>query len=391
MKTLPEPLQVRAPVILAVDDQEPNIRLVGTVLSAAGYDVIPALNGKQALARSAARTPDLVLLDMRMPGMDGFEVAEELRRNPATAKVPVIFLTAASERESLVRAFSSGAVDYIVKPFVAEELTARVRAHVGLKLARDHLERVAREREEIVALVAHDLKNPLSSIRFSTQLLRRASADSERAERLIGSIAQSADRGLAQIQRYLSKREDVELRRNMSLSAVRLDDALRYACDRFSVQAEARAISLDCENFADVSVMADVDALAHVLDNLISNALKHSPEQTSVAVLMGGGSAGNARIAVLDRGPGVSKERQQQLFRRFVRLGDGEQAQPESTGLGLALAKQDVEQMGGSLWYEDRPEGGAAFILELPLAERVAEQGNAASMPATDGECGDCE
>jgi len=371
MKHLPAPLQLKPPVILAVDDQEPNIRLVGTVLSGAGYDVIPALNGKQALARSAARTPDLVLLDMRMPGMDGFEVAEKLRANPATAKVPVIFLTAASERESLVRAFSSGAVDYIVKPFVAEELTARVRAHVGLKLARDHLERVAREREEIIALVAHDLKNPFSSIRFSTQLLRRAMPDTERAQKLIASIAQSAERGLQQIKRYLDKREDVELRRQLSLSPVRLDQALSQACERFAVQAESRGTTLLCPDPPAISVMADREALAQVLDNLISNAIKHSPENAQVEILIGDGSTGNARVAVLDRGPGVDKTRQQQLFRRFARLGDQPAQAAESTGLGLALAKQDVEQMGGTLWYEDRPEGGAAFMLELAVAERI--------------------
>jgi signal transduction histidine kinase len=377
-------LRIRTPVILAVDDQEPNIRLVGSILTQSGYEVIPAFNAEQALSRAAVRTPDLILLDMRMPGMDGFAIAERLRNDPRTRSVPVIFLTAAAEREHLVRAFAAGAVDYLTKPFVAEELIARVRAHVELKLARDHLERVAREREEIAALVAHDLKNPLSSIRFSAELLRSGDVSAERAARLIDAIHAAAGNGLAFIQKYLDKRADIELRRRLELVTVRLDDALHYACKRFSVQAEVRGIVFDCQNFVDASVIADPHALAHVLDNLISNALRYSPAGSQVGVVMGGGAAGRARIAVLDSGPGVSPRQQRQLFQRFVRLDAGAaEGNAESSGLGLALAKQDVEQMQGELWYEDRPGGGAAFILELPLATASeAAQGDVPMPPA---------
>lgn len=385
MKHLHPILQIRTPVILAVDDQEPNIRLVGAILTQSGYEVIPAFDGEQALARAAVRTPDLILLDMRMPGLDGFAVVERLRSDPRTRDVPVIFLTAAAEREHLVKAFAAGAVDYLTKPFVAEELIARVRAHIELKLARDHLQRVAREREEIAALVAHDLKNPLSSIRFSAQLMRSGEGGAERAGRLIDVILAAADNGLAFIQKYLDKRADFELRRRMELATVRLDDALHYACKRFSVQAEVRGIDFDCQNFVDASVIADPNALAHVLDNLISNALRYSPAGSAVAIVMGVGSAGRARIAVLDSGPGVSAAQRRQLFQRFTRLDAGTaDTRGESSGLGLALAKQDVEQMQGELWYEDRPGGGAVFILELPLATTTeAEQGDT-PMPPTD-------
>jgi signal transduction histidine kinase len=385
MKHLHPIQQIRTPVILAVDDQEPNIRLVGAILTQSGYEVIPAFDGEQALARAAVRTPDLILLDMRMPGLDGFAVVERLRSDPRTRDVPVIFLTAAAEREHLVKAFAAGAVDYLTKPFVAEELIARVRAHIELKLARDHLQRVAREREEIAALVAHDLKNPLSSIRFSAQLMRSGEGGAERAGRLIDVILAAADNGLAFIQKYLDKRADFELRRRLELATVRLDDALHYACKRFSVQAEVRGIDFDCQNFVDASVIADPNALAHVLDNLISNALRYSPAGSAVAIVMGVGSAGRARIAVLDSGPGVSAAQRRQLFQRFTRLDAGTaDTRGESSGLGLALAKQDVEQMQGELWYEDRPGGGAVFILELPLATPAqAEQGDT-PMPPTD-------
>lgn len=126
-------------VIFVVDDQASNIEVVTALLERANYEVVPALSGEEVLEHCLRRTPSLVLLDMRMPVMDGFEVCEHLRANPRTADVPIIFLTAARERESVIQGFQHGAVDYVTKPFVAEELLARVKTHVELKRARDHL------------------------------------------------------------------------------------------------------------------------------------------------------------------------------------------------------------------------------------------------------------
>ena len=157
--------------ILVVDDQDINRRVVATLLTRQGYDVISADSGKQGISQARQYQPDLVLLDMMMPGMDGFELLGHFKQDAALRRLPVVFLTAAHDRELLVRAFDSGAVDYVTKPFMPEELLARVSAHVGLKQARDRLERVARERQELVTLVAHDLKNPLSSVLFASDVL----------------------------------------------------------------------------------------------------------------------------------------------------------------------------------------------------------------------------
>lgn len=363
----------RDPVVLVVDDQEPNLRLVGTVLTQAGYEVLPALNGEQALARVRARVPDVALLDMLMPGMDGFALAERLRADPRTASVPIIFLTAAHERERLVRAFESGAVDYVTKPFVAEELIARVRTHLELKLARDHLARVAREREELAALVAHDLKNPLSSIRFAAELLARDEPTPERIRQLTDVVLTSTDKALSVIKRYLEQRAEGELLRRFQRVPLRLDEALAQSLARFEVHARAKGISLIALELTPTLALADPGVVAHVTDNLLSNALKYSPPGGEVAVASGRGAPGMARGLVLDRGPGVSRADQQQLFQRFVRLAARPTGAESSSGLGLALAKQDVTQMGGDLWYEDRPGGGAVFAFDLPLAPALME------------------
>ncbi|RZA15522.1 MAG: response regulator, partial [Lysobacteraceae bacterium] len=169
--------------ILVVDDQAANVRVVSSLLERHGYTVVTAVNGPDALRVADEHTPDLILLDMMMPGMDGFEQLATLREQPAFRPVPAVFLTAAQDRDLLLRAFDAGAVDYVTKPFMPEELLARVQAHLGLKLTRDRLERVARERQELVNLVAHDLKNPLTSVLFASEMLELPDCKPERVPR----------------------------------------------------------------------------------------------------------------------------------------------------------------------------------------------------------------
>ncbi|MGC4073421.1 MAG: response regulator [Nibricoccus sp.] len=159
-------------VVLVVDDIQRNVQLVGATLTREGYEVLFATSGEQALERLQARQPDLVLLDLMMPGMDGMEVCRRIKRDPRTVTLPVIFLTAANEAELAAKALSEGAVDFINKPFNTAELLARVRTHVDLKRTRDELQRIIAQKNELMSAVAHDLKNPISSVRFSAFMLR---------------------------------------------------------------------------------------------------------------------------------------------------------------------------------------------------------------------------
>src|SRR5690606_4461519 len=189
--------------ILVVDDQPANLRAASALLTRHGYDVRTAGYGEEALQMAAGQVPDLLLLDMMMPGMDGFELLARVKDHPELRKLPAIFLTAAQDRDMLLRAFEAGAVDYVTKPFIPEELLARVTAHIGLKLTRDRLERVAHQRQELVNLVAHDLKNPLSSVLFASDVLRNAGCKPERIPRYLEMIHESVGDALGYIRRYL--------------------------------------------------------------------------------------------------------------------------------------------------------------------------------------------
>lgn len=361
-----------AGTILVVDDQAANVRVVGAMLTRYGYTVVPAISGPEALAAVAEQSPDLILLDMMMPGMDGFELLAALRQLPALKAVPAVFLTAAQDRDLLLRAFDAGAVDYVTKPFMPEELLARVSAHVGLKLTRDRLERVARERQELVNLVAHDLKNPLSSVLFASDMLLQSACKPERVPRYLEMIHESAGDAIGYIRSYLETQAEAAgnaHRVGTAGAASCLRETLEWLRLRYELQLEARGMRLLVNAPADsgrVAISAQV--LRQVAENLISNAMKYAAAGGELEIVLRLSAPGFWQLVMQDRGAGIPASKQRELFKPFRRLSETIQADDLSSGLGLSLAKQIIANAGGQLWYEDREGGGARFIIELPQA-----------------------
>lgn len=353
------------PVVLVIDDQAVNLRLVGALLGQSGYDVLSALDGAEGLALAESARPDLVLLDMRMPGLDGFEVLRQLRQAPATAHLPIIFLTADDDRENLIRAFSAGVNDYVTKPFVGRELLARVRTHVDLKKSRDALSRFAREKQEMAELVVHDLRNYFASILFATDLQCAAPGTEAEVVRLAVAIRSSADAGMLFLQAMLEQQQ--QQANGIQFEPLPVRQLAWDVMELMAGAARTKKITLDLLDQEIVVVTGLRPGVTHVLQNLLSNAIKYSPPGSRVGIhAHNHGKCG--RIQVMDRGPGISDSDQERLFQRFVRLSSVPTAGESSTGLGLALAKQQARAMGGDLWFDSRDGGGSIFTLELPLA-----------------------
>jgi signal transduction histidine kinase len=356
--------------ILVVDDQPANLRVVGALLSRSGYEVLTAGNAQDALVLALEHVPDLLLLDMLMPGMDGFALLAEIKQHPPLQAVPTVFLTAAHDREMLLRAFDSGAVDYVTKPFMPEELLARVNAHIGLKLARDRLARLAHERQELVNLVAHDLKNPLSSVLFASDVLLQGGCRPERVPRYLEMIHASANDALGYIRRYLeSQAEAIAQRRRQEHSrvAVPLREVHDWLVERYELQLEQRGMRL-VSSLPDPCGVVAIDGLVlrQVAENLVTNAMKYAHGGGELALEVRPGAPGYWQLRVQDRGAGIPASQQRELFKPFVRLRDD--GDTTSSGLGLSLARQIIGNAGGQLWYEDREGGGARFVIELPEA-----------------------
>lgn len=350
--------------ILVVVDQPADTHGSGELLARNGYDVQLAASPGQALGLAQAHAPDLVLLDLAMPGDAGSTLLAELKRQPGFGRVPVLFL-AEHDRDLLLRAFAAGAVDFVARPYQPEELLARVGAHVKLKLALDRLERFGREREELVSLVAHDLKNPLSTILFASDMLRTGACKPERVPRYLQTIHESAQDAIAYIGRYLETQQAQSARPPREASTS-LQDAAGWLVHRYELQLEGHGMRLSATGL-DPAARVAVDALVlrQVLENLVSNALKYAPG-SDLELSVHAGAPGHWRVQLDDRGPGIPPARRRDLFKPFVRLQDDKD--DLSSGLGLSLARRIVSQAGGQLWYEDREGGGARFVIELPEA-----------------------
>jgi two-component system, sensor histidine kinase and response regulator len=302
---------------------------------------------------------------MRMPGLNGFQVLKALQENASTRDVPVIFLTGDVERESLTRAFGAGAVDYITKPFMPDELLLRVRTHIELKQSRDALRRIASEKQSLAETVAHDLRNYFANILFAADMLREPGMSEESRLRLVDSICASGDSGVLFLQALLDQ-QSAQAQAN-AMEPLSASELLRQAVDLLKRQALSKSIRIDIQHGDPMLLLGHRTGVLHVLQNLLSNALKYSPPGSDI-LLCAVQVDQRGRLSVLDRGPGISEPDRARLFQRYVSLSARPTQGESSTGLGLALARQRARSMGGDIWHTEREGGGSVFTFDMPLA-----------------------
>ena len=353
--------------ILVVDDQPANVQIVGVVLGNLGYEIIPASDGATALKRVALRLPDLILLDMLMPGMGGCEVCEQLQANPDWKHIPVIFLSAADDKDLIVRALDSGGVDYITKPFNHAELISRVKTHLALKTARDQLKQLAEDKDELLGILAHDLKNYLGGINMSAELMggQIERYKDDRITKLVNNMIRSSASAMAFVKEFLAN-STADHGLTLKSTPVDLKDIAIAVVEQYQEAAKRKDIIIQTDFPAeDIRVLADLSALDQVLDNLVSNALKFSPPDKQIYVTLR--LVGNhAECVVRDEGPGFSAEDKTRMFRRYGRLSARPTGGEPSTGLGLSIVRKLVLGMGGELLFESNPNEGAIFTIRLP-------------------------
>ncbi|MBI2924386.1 MAG: hybrid sensor histidine kinase/response regulator [Verrucomicrobia bacterium] len=371
--TLPPPHES---LILIVDDVQQNIQVVGTMLREAGYSIMPATSGAAALQRVQKKLPDLILLDLMMPELDGLEVCRRLKAEASTQNIPVIFLTASNEMSHLVQGLQAGAVDYVTKPFNPPELLARVRTHLELKHSRDMIVRYSQqlahlnnEKNEFMGIVAHDLRSPLGAIKgFAELILEEGQIPREELEDFTRRIRDTAQRMAEMVQNLLDANRIERGEMKVSLAPCELSQLLRAVVQSYQPRAAAKQQSILLDDSAGpATVMADRNVTVQVLENLVSNAIKYSPSGKNIYARLRV-VEGAARCEVQDEGPGLSAEDQQKLFGKFARLSAKPTGGEHATGLGLSIVKRLVEAMNGRVWCESEPGRGATFIVELPAA-----------------------
>jgi two-component system, sensor histidine kinase and response regulator len=352
--------------ILIVDDTPANLGVLVETLGAANYRVMVAEDGEEALAQTVQTEPDLILLDVMMPGIDGFETCRRLKAREGTRDVPVLFMTALNETADKVKAFAAGGVDYITKPIEHEEALARVRTHLALRRLRKELETQLALKERFMRMAGHDLRSPLCLILMAAELGRRQAArpGTPPPVKYLDNIAESATQMRRIIDTFL------ELRMPSGNGAAKGTVDLNLLGDAVIRQhapaAERKQITLAAE-LAPTLPLARCDAVLayQAFANLTSNALKFTPPSGSVT-LRTRAAGDRVRVEVHDTGPGVPAAERDQLFREHSRLSPRPTGGEESHGLGLSIVKHLIESQSGAVGAEFPNGSGSIFWFEVP-------------------------
>lgn len=374
----------KSSIILIVDDTQHNVQVLSQVTRAEGYQVIAAFNGTDAVELAKKRKPDLILLDVLMPDMNGYKVCEILKKDRELKDVPVIFLSALSDVESKIKGFSVGGVDYITKPFQREEVIARVELHLKLKkLEREreryikelkkrekHLEQLIRAKDEVMRIVSHDIRNPLTGIiGLSDLMLSSGEQPPEMIQRMVSAIK----KGGVEIMELVNDILEVDFEKNDAFSInyedVNLEELLLKVIELHESTAISNSIKLSLNVEKELPLIPiDSQKISQVIGNLISNALKFTPQNgiVEISACMSENKPKVVSISVKDSGIGIPEENIGTLFNRHDRnrrLGlKGE----KGSGMGLDIVKRYIDLHEGNIDIKSKVNEGSTFTIQLP-------------------------
>jgi signal transduction histidine kinase len=373
MKT---PLNAIEPAkILIVDDEPHNLQLVGEILRLEGMAVILSIQGDEAIEIAREQQPALILLDIMMPGLDGLTVCKIIKSDKATKSIPIIFLTAATEVIDLVSAFAAGGVDYIKKPFIREELLARVQTHISLNQVRQQLKALYQQKTDLLTTLAHDIKNPTGAIDGLATLMmediKEGNHDSHQLYSMLELTRQSA-RGMTDFVNDILNEETRHQGEipELTEAQVNVAEIVGHLVELNAVQSNEKSIRLRYEPTFKPMVHISRRILTGMFDNIISNAVKYSRNNSEVIVhLMPSQSQANGfRFEVHDNASVISPENREELFKKFAKSTEGPIGKSSSHGIGLAIVKRLVDLYNGDIGVRKRVGGeGNVFYLEIPL------------------------
>lgn len=358
--------------ILVVDDEPDNFEVIDFLLFNEGYNLSYVNSGKEALNNLDILKPDVILLDVMMPGIDGLEVCREIKSDSRWHHIPIIMVTALNAKEDLARCLEAGADDFVGKPISAIELRARIRSMLRIKkqyneleTALASLESVLQLREDMSRMIVHDLRTPITSILMSVELLLRSQLDTKQRQKL--------ERILVATQRLRFLTDDLLIiakaeAGKMTLNRVEVnlsEMSLAAVSDLNEVLQEKNIEIVSDVPEASQNIWLDANLFRRVFDNLLSNALKFSPSSSQIHLKIDYPEAQGiqGRIRIYDQGSGISEEVKQRIFEKFE-IGKFISTVPQ-TGLGLAFCKMVIEAHGGKIFVEDNSPKGSVFTVEI--------------------------
>lgn len=361
--------------LLVVDDVQTNVLLLKALLGKEGYGILVANNGQEALEVIRNENPDLILLDVMMPGMDGFEVAERLKSEEFRCEIPIIFLTALDDTQSIVNGFKLGVGDFISKPFRKEELMVRIKHQLSLVAARRIIEEKSEElrktiagRDKMYSVIAHDLRSPMASMKMLLNTIMM-SVEKDKIDPDIFDMLEMSNKTSEEVFSLLDnllKWTKSQLGKltviPQKLDISGLADGVVEVMNSVAEVKHIKLIRTDHESFF---VYVDIEMIKSILRNLISNAVKFSNPDSEIKVGIKA-EDGKVIVSVTDSGKGIKKEDQHKLLKdstHFTTYGTNSE---EGSGLGLLLCRDFARKNGGELWFESEENLGSVFSFSLP-------------------------
>ena len=361
--------------LLVVDDVQTNVLLLKALLGKEGYGILVANNGQEALEVIRNENPDLILLDVMMPGMDGFEVAERLKSEEFRCEIPIIFLTALDDTQSIVNGFKLGVGDFISKPFRKEELMVRIKHQLSLVAARriieeknEELRKTIAGRDKMYSVIAHDLRSPMASMKMLLNTIMM-SVEKDKIDPDIFDMLEMSNKTSEEVFSLLDnllKWTKSQLGKltviPQKLDISGLADGVVEVMNSVAEVKHIKLIRTDHESFF---VYVDIEMIKSILRNLISNAVKFSNPDSEIKVAIKA-EDGKVIVSVTDSGKGIKKEDQHKLLKdstHFTTYGTNSE---EGSGLGLLLCRDFARKNGGELWFESEENLGSVFSFSLP-------------------------
>ena len=360
--------------VLIVDDVVSNVLLLKILLQKEGFQICTANNGVVCIELAKSEKPNLILLDVMMPEMNGYDTATVLKQNPETKDIPIIFLTALNTPGDLVKGFQVGANDFLTKPFNKEELVMRVNQQISLVAAKRIIEEQNAElratltnRDKMYSVIAHDLRSPMASIRMVLNLaVQTISPDvvGEEIFELIDKANKESEEVHDLLDNLLKWTKSQTGRLNVMTQDLELDDIIPGVVDIFEMIAATKKIKLSYSG-AKLTVRADNDMLKTIVRNFMSNAIKFSPENSTIEITVAKHDDDMAVISVRDHGVGIAADRLASIFKKGeTTYGTGGE---EGSGLGLQLCADFARKNGGDVMVDSVEGDGSTFSVLLPL------------------------
>jgi len=362
------------PTVLIVDDNSNNLKIIAITLRELNYRLVIATNGQSAIEMVDKTRPDLVLLDIMMPGMDGYETCEIIKSKKENENLPIIFLTALNEKANIIKGFEVGGVDYITKPFNKEELISRVETHLELKFTQDALKKNTKYlsdlnslKDKMFSVIGHDLRSPLGSVKMTLEFLSETISEASREElqTTVDFLLKTTNEAFSLLDNLLGWGRSQSGNISINKEKIDLADLVNSVYLLHKKNIIAKNIEFVNNVLKGTTICADLNTLTSVLRNLLSNAIKFTPNYGSI-IMSSVKLENSIRVEIKDTGVGIPVENIPKLFDSSQHLTTYGTNSESGSGLGLNLCYDFMKLNNGDISVESETGKGTSFYIELP-------------------------